>query len=202
MLFTIKIPDDLMNSLVKDAGFDDDEIEIFSGLLESKIIKKKEHYICPGEICPASAYVSKGCLRRYIIDDHAKEVIINFALEGWWVGDLESFLYRKPTAYYIQALEQSELILISRKNFFRACNEIPKYKTFHEEKVQRNHFAMLKRISVAQSGTPEEKYLLLMQEQPQLFQRIPLHYIASYLGIKPESLSRLRKRLSIRPKKS
>ena len=96
-------------------------------------------------------------------------------------------------------LGTSELILLSRDDFFRVCEELPKYKTFHDDKVQRNHFATLKRLSTAKLGTPEEKYLFLMKEQPQLFLRIPLHYIASYLSIQPESLSRLRKRLTGKP---
>ena len=91
---------------------------------------------------------------------------------------------------------ETQLLMLSRENFMKACEEFPKYKAFHQEKMQRSHFATLKRISVTTSGTPEEKYLLLAKEQPQLFQRVPLHYIASYLGIEPESLSRLRKRLT------
>lgn len=78
--------------------------------------------------------------------------------------------------------------------------EIPKFKIYHESKVSTSHFATLRRLSVAQSGSPEEKYQLLMQDQPELFQRIPLHYIASYLGIEPESLSRLRKRMAEKAK--
>ncbi|MDE3058928.1 MAG: Crp/Fnr family transcriptional regulator [Bacteroidota bacterium] len=165
-------------------------------------MKKKEIYLQPGKISHATAYVNKGCLRRYILDDHAKEIIVNFAIEDWWIGDLESFVHQTPTIYYIQALEDSELFLLTRSSFSALCEEIPKYKTFHDEKVQRNHYTTLKRLALAKSGTPEEKYLLLMKEQPQLFQRIPLHYIASYLGIEPESLSRLRKRLTEKPQKS
>jgi CRP-like cAMP-binding protein len=154
-----------------------------------------------GDVSRATAYVNSGCLRQYIIGDHAKEIIIQFAFEDWWIGDLESFHFEKPSIFYIQALEESELMLLSRKNFLRVCQELPKYRSFHEDKVQRNHFATLKRLSMAKLGTPEEKYLHLMKEQPQLFQRVPLHYIASYLSIEPESLSRLRKRLSEKPGK-
>jgi len=192
----------LLNALSKDAGFDRNEYEFYCSLLEKRIIKKKEHHLQAGEITRATAYVNKGCLRQYIIDDQAKEIIIQFAMEDWWVGDLESFHFEKPSIYFIQALEDSELMLLSRKNFLRVCDEVPKYKIFHDGKIQRHHFATLRRLSFAKSGTPEDKYLLLMKEQPQLFQRIPLHYIASYLGIEPESLSRLRKRLTEKPRKS
>ena len=192
----------LYHALSKHAGFSLDEYEFYFSLLKKRTVRKKEHYLRAGEISRATAYVNKGCLRQYIIGDHGKEIIIQFALEDWWIGDLESFHYEKPSAFYIQALEDSELMLLSRKNFLRVCVELPKYKIFHDEKVQRNHFATLKRLSMAKLGTPEEKYIHLMKEQPQLFQRVPLHYIASYLGIEPESLSRLRKRLTEKPRKS
>ena len=192
----------LYETLSKGAGLSRDEYEFYSSLLKKEVIRKKEHYLQAGEISRAIAYVNSGCLRQYIIGEQAKEIVIQFAMEDWWIGDLESFQLEKPSNYYIQALEESELMLLSRTNFFRACDELPKFRIFHEEKVRRNHFATLKRLSMAKLSTPEEKYLLLMKEQPQLFQRIPLHYIASYLGIEPESLSRLRKRLAVRPKKS
>ena len=185
----------LCHALKSGANFTDDEYERYCQFLEARIVKKREHYLRAGEISRAIAYLNKGCMRRYIIDDHAKEVIIHFAVEDWWVGDLESFHSEKPSVFYIQALEESELILLPRKNYLRVCNEFPKFKSFQDEKIQRNYYATLKRLSIAQAGTPEEKYILLMKEQPQLFQRIPLHYIASYLAIEPESLSRLRKRL-------
>jgi CRP/FNR family transcriptional regulator, cyclic AMP receptor protein len=196
------LPPGLFSVLSTSAGFSRDEFEFYCSLLKKRIVKKKEHYLQAGEISRATAYVASGCLRQYIIGDHGKEIIIQFALEDWWIGDLESFHYEKPSTFYIQALEDSELMLLSRRNFLRVCEELPKYKSFHDEKVQRNHFATLKRLSLAKLGTPEEKYLLLMKEQPQLFQRVPLHYIASFLSIEPESLSRLRKRLSEKPRKS
>lgn len=193
---------DLFNVLSKQAGFTRDEYDFYCSLLKKTIVEKKEHYLQAGEVSRATAYVNRGCLRQYIIGDHGKETIIQFTLEDYWIGDLESFHFEKPSTFYIQALEESELMLLSRNNFLRVCEELPKYKTFHDEKVQRNHFATLKRLSMAKLGTPEEKYLLLIKEQPQLFQRIPLHYIASYLSIEPESLSRLRKRLSEKSRKS
>jgi CRP-like cAMP-binding protein len=192
----------LIKTLREGAGLTDEEIDLYLSLLTFKKLRKKEHYLMEGDVCSAVAYVNKGCLRRYIIDDHAKDIILNFALEDYWIGDLESLLSQKPSIYYIQALEESELLLLSLKNFHRAAEELPKFKEFHNYKMQRNHYYTLKRLSITKSATPEEKYHLLMKEQPQLFNRIPLHYIASYLGIEPESLSRLRKRLVFKPQNS
>ena len=189
----------LENVLRDSAGLTDEEINFYMSLLVKKTISKKDHLLMAGEVSNDIAYITKGCLRRYIIDNHAKDIILNFALEDHWVGDLESFISQKPTIYYIQALEDCETLLLSRKNFIRVCEELPGFKKFHDSKVQRNHYYTLKRLSFAKSATPEEKYISLMEEQPQLFQRIPLHFIASYMGIEPESLSRLRKRIVIKP---
>ena len=192
----------LYATLHERAGFTPDEIEFYCGFLEQKFIAKKEHHLRAGEISRTTAYVNSGCFRQFTLDEQGKEIIIQFAMEDWWVGDLESFHFEKPSIYNIQALEDSELLLLSRHSFLRVCEQLPKYKLFHDDKVQRNHFATIKRLAVAKSGTPEEKYLHIMTEQPQLFQRVPLHYIASYIGIEPESLSRLRKRLSEKDKKT
>ena len=185
--------------LRQQAEFSDAELAEFLQCWEARRIKKKEYYLRPGDVCRATAYVNKGCFRRFEIGENNKENILNFALEDWWIGDLESFWNQTPGRFYIQALEDSELLLISREEFNRACERYPKYKAFHEEKMHRSHFATLKRMTVATSGSAEEKYLLLAKEQPQLFQRVPLHYIASYLGIEPESLSRLRRKLAGKP---
>ena len=192
----------LVRELTDNAGFTNEEIDLYMSFLEKRYLKKKEHFLRAGNVSNAIGYVNKGCLRRYTIDNHMKEIILNFALEDYWVGDLESLIFEKPTIYYVQALEECELLLLSRKYFMKANEEIPKFKIFHDKKVQRNHYYALKRLSITKSATPEEKYLLLMKEQPQLFQRIPLHYIASFLGIEPESLSRLRKRIVIHPHNS
>jgi CRP-like cAMP-binding protein len=192
----------LEKELKEIAGMNDEEVEMYMSLLTKRSLRKKEHLLMAGDVCKNVSYINWGCLRRYIIDDHSKEIILNFSFEDYWIGDLESLIFQKPTDFYIQALEDSDLLLLSRANFFRANNEIPKFKKFHDDKVQRNHYSALKRLSIAKAATPEEKYLDLMKKQPQLFQRVPLHYIASYLGIEPESLSRLRKRIVIHPQNS
>lgn len=192
----------LLETLKKLAGFTDAEVERFIGYMERKCVKKKEFILRAGDICRYHTFINKGCLRRYTVDRNGKEIIINFGVENWWLGDLESLENKNPTSYYIQALEDCETLRISSINFLRILEEMPKYKIFYESKVSQSYYATIKRLSIAQSGSTEEKYLLLIKEQPELFQRIPQHYIASYLGIEPESLSRLRKRLAGKAQKS
>ena len=180
-------------------GLSEGEIEAFLKYWVAKILKKKTFLLKPGDISRETAYVNRGCFRRYQIAESAKESILNFATEDWWVGDLESFFLETPTRYYVQALEDSEVLTLSRPDFLRVIEMFPKYKSFHEEKIQRTFFATLNRATAAKIQSPEEKYLKLAKDQPDLFQRVPLHYIAAYLGIEPESLSRLRKRLTVKP---
>lgn len=192
----------LCDVLKKTAGFTDKEFDWYSQYLDLRVLKKKEHLLRAGEVLRFTAYVQKGCLRRYTVDAQGKETTLGFATEDNWTGDLESFTQQRPTLFYVQALEESELLTISYENFHRVCKQLPKYKTFHDAKVERNHYATLKRLVAAKSATAEEKYLQLEHEKPELFQRVSLHYIASYLGIEPESLSRLRKRMLERPQRS
>lgn len=191
----------ILETLRNAAQFNDLQIEHCLSYFEKKVFKRKQHFLLAGEICHSKGIINKGCFRRYITDHHGKEVIINFAVEDWWIGDLESFNNQLPTEYNVQALEDSEVLCIPRLNHLKLYEIMPEYKMFHEEKTKRSHYATLKRLSTAQAGTPEERYLLLLEQQPYLFQRVPLHYIASYLRIEPESLSRLRKRLTFKERK-
>ncbi|HLX93790.1 MAG TPA: Crp/Fnr family transcriptional regulator [Puia sp.] len=177
------------------AMLSDDEIRGTLMYFEKRCVRRKDYILRAGEICRMRSYINKGCFRRYIIDDHGKEVILNFGLEEWWVGDLDSFQNHKPSIYYVQALEDSEVLCLNEQNLDRLYEAIPKFRAFDDKKIENSHFAMLKRLALMQSASPEEKYKAVLEQYPQLFQRIPLHYIASYLGIQPESLSRLRKRL-------
>ena len=188
---------------LRNAGhFNDDEIVEVLGYFDKRCIKRKDFILRSGEVARFRAYINKGCFRRYTIDEHGKEVIINFAFEEWWTGDLESYQKYQPSIYFVQALEDSEVFCISEENSNRLYEEVPKFRDFEGKKRESSHFATLKRLTFYQSATQEEKYLALLQKYPQLFQRVPLHYIASYLGMEPESLSRLRKRLCKKEKKS
>src|SRR5574338_489337 len=190
----------IIDRLRTTAHLTDEEIGITLSYFEKRCVKRKEYILRAGEMCRFRSYINKGCFRRYWIDEHGKEVIINFGFEEWWVGDLESFDNHVPSIYYVQALEDSEIFCIDEKNLHLLFEAVPKFRVFDTKKIEKSHYAMLKRLAQMQSASPEEKYLALIEKYPQVFQRVPLHYIASYLGIEPESLSRLRKRLLLKEK--
>jgi CRP-like cAMP-binding protein len=192
----------IISRLRNTGHFTDEEIRETFRYFERRFVKRKQYLLRAGEVCRIRSYINKGCFRRYMIDDHGKEVIINFGFEEWWVGDLESFDNQEPSIYFVQALEDSEVFCIDKKNLNLLFEAVPKFRIFDTRKIEKSHYAMLKRLAMMQSASPEEKYRSLIEQYPQVFQRVPLHYIASYLGIEPESLSRLRKRLLMKEKKS
>jgi len=192
----------ILSRLRTTAGLSDGEILEALSFFSRRFVEKKDYILRAGEVCRFRSYINRGCFRRYMIDDRGKEVILNFAFEEWWIGDLDSFQNQQPSIYYAQALEDSEILCLDAAQLEALCEAVPKFRVFDMKKIENSHFAMLKRLAMMQSSTPEEKYLALLKKYPEVFQRIPLHYIASYLGIEPESLSRLRGRLLSRNRKS
>ncbi len=149
-----------------------------------------------GEVCRHSLYVENGLLRYYSIDDKGKEHILQFAPETWFVTDRESAYFHQPSNYFIQALEDSSVILLD-ENFITELAQ--KNKSFLEfnNRLLHNHIRHLQnRINQLLSATAEERYLDFIKIYPDLLLRVPQSMVASYLGITPESLSRIRKDLA------
>lgn len=169
----------------------------YASLFKAKKMKKGEFLLREGEICKYLAFVVKGCLRLYTIDNKGKEHIMQFAPEKWWVADVDSFSKGTPSVYYIDALEDSDVLLIDFPSQDRALNEIPKLALFFQQLMQNRQTASQKRIIYSMSASAEERYLDFLKTYPTFMQRFPQHMIASYLGITPESLSRVRKQISL-----
>lgn len=158
-------------------------------------VKRKEHILHEGEICKRVAYVEQGCFRNYTVDEDLHENVNYFGFEDWWLADLHSLEYQLPTIYNIQAIENSKVCVISRKDFFQLMEQYPRFKEGHIQLVRKSHAAMMNRLQDIRFKSVEERYLDLIQRQPQILQRVPQQYIAAYLGVEPQSLSRLRKRI-------
>ncbi len=177
-------------------AFTEKEFQLFLSCFRFQQLGKKDFYLRAGEICKAKAYLNSGCTRNFVIDEQGHERILFFAFEDWWLGDFESFYSGKPGTNYIQALEDCKLLVISKEKFLKLEEEIPKLKQWYTVKMTKAASASIKRIEEIKTLTPEERYLRLVEKQPEIFHRVPLQYIAAYLNIEPPSLSRLRKRLS------
>lgn len=147
-------------------------------------------------MCKSLAFVTQGCLRCYTVDDKGEEHIVQFAIEDWWISDLHSFLTGEPAIYTIEALEDSELLLLERESREKLLTAHPKFERFFRLLLERHYVATHKRIIASLSASAEERYLKFLKTYPALVQRVPQNQIASYLGIAPESLSRIRKHLA------
>lgn len=177
-------------------GLDQNELELFVSHFSKRIIPKKDFYLRAGQVCNCKAYLNKGCIRNFVVDDKGHERILFFAFEDWWVGDFESYYSGKPGTNYVQALEDCELLVIAKERFEKLVERIPKLNQWYAIKMVPAASASKKRIEELKTLTPEERYLALLEKQPFIFQRVPLQYIAAYLNIEPQSLSRMRNRLS------
>ena len=165
-----------------------------SAFVEKKV-KKHEFLLNEGEVSKHSFFTVSGCLRLYTIDGKGKEHIMQFAPENWWIGDIDSSTTQKPSAYFIDALEDSEVLSMDTISWERSMNEIPALALLFQRLMQNRQSVSQRRIINSMSATSEERYLEFVRTYPSLVQRIPQHMIASYLGITPESLSRIRKQM-------
>lgn len=164
--------------------------------LERKEVHKKDVLLREGETCNHTFFVAKGLLRAYTIDDGGKEHILQFAPEGWLVVDRSSVLFNDFSVQYIDAVEDSELILIP-SNFFEGLAELSMDFQRLNNYLLHNHIRHLqKRINLLLSASAEVRYMDFLMDYPDIMMRVPQWMVASYLGITPESLSRVRKELA------
>ncbi|MBX2892141.1 MAG: Crp/Fnr family transcriptional regulator [Saprospiraceae bacterium] len=173
----------------------DEEFAFFSDLLRSKTVAKKEILISEGDRCPNIYFVEKGALCSFLTTDTGEAHVIQFALEGYWISDLYSFFSEKPAIYTIEALEDCQLLALDKAGFQTACDHLPKVERFFRLLIQTAYVHAQYRIARTFSADAEQRYLELLEEQPDIVQRVPQFLIASYLGVKPQSLSRIRKQI-------
>lgn len=176
----------------------DEDFEKLLKYYTYKSIKKDTFLLREGEICHHGIFVLSGCLSYYFIDEDREEKVVDLGTEGWWMGDGASLFRGIPTKYYIKAITDAEVILVSRENALASLNDNNFYLKYHYFEIleYRDRTDLLLGLSLHRQA--EEKYKHLMATRPYLFQQIPLHYIASFLGITPSSLSRLRRRLTFK----
>jgi CRP/FNR family transcriptional regulator, anaerobic regulatory protein len=186
--------DQILDRLSNFISLDKGEQEIFVSKLKVKEFGKKELILQEGDICKYAYFINSGCL-RYYYNVREQENTAQFFFEYGWYTDYDSFLTAKPTQQNIETLEKTQLLLLSAKDLQQLYLDIPKFERFGRLMAENAFLGIRQRSEMLENQTAEERYLSLMKERPKVFERIPQHYIASYLGIKPPSLSRIRKRI-------
>jgi CRP-like cAMP-binding protein len=173
-----------------------EEQEIFKTYLTPKKLRRKQYLLQEEDVCKFIAFVEKGALRAYTVDEKGVEHIIQFAIEGWTISDLYSFLTGEPATYNIEALEDSELVLISKPAHEELLKCLPKYETYIRLQLTGAYIAMQRRLTSIISMPLEDRYARFMEQYPTIAQRVPQHMIASFMGLTPETLSRVRRKLT------
>lgn len=175
------------------------ENQAFLDALVLKKAKKKEHLLVEGDVCNFGIFIIEGCIRYYYLEDGV-ESTGNFFFENSWYADIDSFLNGKPSLLYIETLEDCEMYFLYKHDFDKLIRDYPVFSTFLPNMMERSIRGLTTRNKTMSTFSIEERYLRFIKERPKVMERVPLKYVASYLGIKPESLSRLRTRLTLSSK--
>lgn len=186
----------ILRNISRHIQLDQTETDFFISLLQPKKLKRKEFLVKQGDICKTENFIVKGCMRTYTIDENGFEHIVMFGIEDWWVGDLYSFLTQSPATYFIDALEDTEILQITKSDLDKLYDRVPKFERFFRLILQNAFIAQQQRINQNLSFTAEQRYLSFITKHPDLEQRLSQKQVSAYLGITPVFLSMLRKKLA------
>ncbi|WP_290837881.1 Crp/Fnr family transcriptional regulator [Flavobacterium sp.] len=172
------------------------EKEILKTFFVPKQLKKKKLLLQEGNVCKYMAFVTNGLLKAYNIDEKGKEYINQFTPEGWWTSDMDSFFSKQPASYTIEAIEDSELLLITVEDFENLTVQVPKMDRYFRLLFQNSLITKERRLANFQMLSADEKYKQMIEHNPGLVNRIPQNLLASFLGLSSETISRLKKNIN------
>jgi len=185
----------LISSISRHIALTNEEIELFTSLLKSKSLANGEFLLREGEICKNESFVTKGCLKTYYQDEAGLEHIIDFSIEEWWADDLYSLLTQTPSKSNIKAIEDTEILQISKPDLELLYQKVPRFERFFRILFQNAYITQREQINQALSASAEERYLLFIKKKPYAETRFSQKDIASYLGVTPQFFSSLKKKL-------
>jgi len=188
--------DVLRTYLLARASFGDEEMAFVKAQFQPATLRSGEFLQRAGAIATHAAFVASGCLRTYVIDPKGKEHVVQFAPETWWVADSVSLTSGTPSDYFIDAIEDSDLLLIDSRSHEAIVDKVPGYASALRKGLQRHAAAKDERIVSSISASAHDRYVRFLQTYPSLATRVPQWMLASYLGVSPETVSRIRTRLA------
>jgi CRP/FNR family transcriptional regulator, anaerobic regulatory protein len=171
-----------------------EEENAFLQILEVKTFKKKDFLLQEGKICNKVTFINSGCMRLFYNIDGVENTVQFFFADRWYT-DYASFLTGKPTIENMQALQDSEVVQVKKEDLYKLYDEMPVFDRVGRVFAENAFLSISQLNQMKTNEEPELRYLNLLKQRPEIIQQIPQHYIASYLGIKPETLSRIRKRI-------
>lgn len=171
----------------------DQDKETVKGYFTSRKFKRKQFLLQEGDICRQLNFIAKGLIKSYNVDEKGNDHINLFGWEGWWVSDFYSFLHSTPALLNIEAIEPTEVLAITLADYDAMLVKVPVMERYFRILYQNSILTKERRLMSSMTHTAEEKYLQLLQLHPEMVQRIPQTLIASYLGLAPETISRIKK---------
>jgi len=186
----------ILTNVARHISLDENEKKFFLSLLESHTLKRRQLRLQEGTVCRSSAFVCDGALKAFSVDREGREHILSFATRDWWIADMYSLLSQKPAILNIEAIADAQVWLLSRDNQQLLYEKVPKFERFFRILVENSLVANQQRLIDNLSSTAEERYLRFISKYPTIPSCVPQHNIASYLGITPEFLSKIRARLA------
>lgn len=175
---------------------DEKETVIVKDVFKERKVKKRQFILQEGEICKHNTYVLEGCFRMYLVDPNGKEHNLQFAIENWWIGDLGSFHSNSPSKLNVEAIENSIILQANKEDQLKLFTDYPKFNQIFRVLAENAMVGLQRRVLQNISSTAEERYLDFLERHPNLFNRISNVQIASYLGVTPEFLSTIRKKIA------
>jgi CRP-like cAMP-binding protein len=181
----------LRQQIEKITPLSDAEFDHVLSHFKPRNFKKHQFVIQEGQMVENDFFVLSGCLKSYSTDANGKEHIIQFALKDWWITDYQAYYYQTSATINVDCIEAVELYSLTFKNREKLCAEMHKMEHFFRKKTNKRNVALQQRILSLLSSNAKERYNQLLEQYPELFQKVPKHLIASYLGVTRETLSRL-----------
>jgi len=185
----------LLSNISRHISLTTEETEFFTSCLISKSLESGAFLLHEGDVCRYESFITSGCLKAYYTDENGIEHIIDFLVEEWWADDLYSFFTVTPATYNIKAIENTEVLQISKNNLELLYQKIPKFERFFRVLFQNAYIAQRDQINSMLSAPAEERYILFLKKKPYAGKRFSQKDIASYLGITPQFLSTLKKKI-------
>ncbi|MFC3561124.1 Crp/Fnr family transcriptional regulator [Pedobacter jamesrossensis] len=170
--------------------------EFIKTIFVKKRLRKKQYLLQEGDVCKYLSFVAKGLIRTYNVDEKGEEHMSIFGWEGWWLSDFNSFLSGEPAVFNIDAIEDSEVMMITRADYDALTIKVPIMDRYFRILFQNSLVTKERRLMSSITHTATEKYLQLIASNPEIISRIPQNMVASYLGIAPETLSRIKRNLA------
>jgi CRP/FNR family transcriptional regulator, cyclic AMP receptor protein len=188
--------DQINNNVTHYHTFNKEELAFFNALLKPIHYKKKSYLLQAGEVCNFEGFITKGCIMTYLLNEEGKETVLYFSVENWWVSDICSFNEQTKSDFYIQALEDTDLLILNPQPKEELLFKVPAFERTFRLMIQKNLSVMQNRLHSIIAKSAESRYADFIKRYPTIPQRVSQHHIASYLGVTPEFLSKIRAKLA------